>query len=229
MSTADRHAANKRTGLSQQDPGCLWRLVQNIHAYCAVAFLACAAVSWAAEGAETFSVRPARFLFAIEHDFLQPSDVAVSHDHRVYVADGVNQCVKVFDENGKFIRAIGAKGDGPGGLLSPLGIAIGNDGKLYVADSGNHRIQVFTASGLPDQTIPIPSTQGAAPPDPVDVAVDDREQRLYIVDNDNHRIAVYSLAQRRFLSSWGRRGAVSLTTPFSLPLAGTGPSLSLTC
>lgn len=158
----------------------------------------------AAAGA--YPVLPARYLYSIEHDFLQPSDVAVGRDRRIFVADGVNHCIKVFDEHGAFLMTIGGTDDEPGKLHSPLGIALGSDGSLFVADSGNRRIQVFAASGAPRQTIPLPAAQGMQPPDPVDVAFDDKELRLYIVDNDNHRIAVYSLPQQRFTAVWGTEG-----------------------
>lgn len=197
-----------------------FRLLAKIHVYCSIVLLACVASAEAGEAAASYRVLPARFLFSIEHDFLQPSDVAVGHDHRIYVADGVNHCIKVFDQSGTFLHAIGAKGDQPGRLLSPLGIALGADGKLYVADTGNHRVQVFSASGALEQIIPLPSTQSIYPPDPVDVALDDKDHHLYIVDNDNHRILVYSLVQRKFLASWGKEGEGrdSFNHPFFIAL-----------
>ena len=47
-----------------------------------------------------YTVYPARHLFDIEKDFLQPSDIAIGLDRRIYVLDGVNDCVKVFDDRG---------------------------------------------------------------------------------------------------------------------------------
>ncbi|MCX8045059.1 MAG: NHL repeat-containing protein [Desulfobacterota bacterium] len=159
------------------------------------------------EKATAYPVLPVRYLYSLEQGFLQPSDVAVAR-HRIYVADGVNHCIKVFDEHGSFLTSIGGKGDAPGKLNSPLGIALGTDGTLYVADSGNRRIQIFTASGKHEQTILLPKTPEMRPPDPVDVALDEKDQRLYIVDNDNHRISIYSLLQKRFTAAWGTEGEV---------------------
>ena len=41
-------------------------------------------------------------LYDITHDFSQPSDVSVSDDGLIYVLDGVNYKVKVFDQKGRF-------------------------------------------------------------------------------------------------------------------------------
>ena len=42
-------------------------------------------------------------LFDIEHDFKQPSDIAVSKDGFIYVVDGVNNKIQVFNQKGEFI------------------------------------------------------------------------------------------------------------------------------
>ncbi len=54
-------------------------------------------------------VIPARHLYDLEADFLYPSDVAVGAGGRVYVADGVNGQVKIFDSAGKFLSSFGEK------------------------------------------------------------------------------------------------------------------------
>ena len=45
-----------------------------------------------------FKVTRLKHLFYLENGLLQPSDVAVGKDHLIYVMDGVNNRVVVFDQ-----------------------------------------------------------------------------------------------------------------------------------
>jgi PKD repeat protein len=75
--------------------------------------------------------------------------LAVDSQNRVYITDGGNNRVQVFDSTGAYLTTIGGSwGMRTGQLRGPSGIAIGPDGSLYVADSDNHRIQKF-APGVP--------------------------------------------------------------------------------
>lgn len=65
---------------------------------------------------------------------------------RIYVVDAVDCAVKVFSRDGRFLRAVGRKGDGPGELSMPSGVAV-EDGGIAVADKLNFRIQRFDAEG----------------------------------------------------------------------------------
>ena len=64
----------------------------------------------------------------------------------LYVADAQDCAVKVFAKDGRFLRAIGRKGRGPGELNFPSGVAVGG-GKVHVADKLNRRIQTFDGEG----------------------------------------------------------------------------------
>jgi DNA-binding beta-propeller fold protein YncE len=153
-----------------------------------------------------YDITPVIHLFDLEADFLQPSDAAVGKDNRIYVMDGVNNLVKVFDEKGTYIFTFGGKGSSDGHFNSPLGITTDSQGYVYVADTGNHRVQVFNSFGKLHAIFEVKSQKGERPSDPVDLAVDEKRKRLYVVDNDNHRIMVYSLTDFRFLESWGSEG-----------------------
>jgi len=80
-----------------------------------------------------------------EDDFFhRPSDIEVDpHQSMIYVADSGNHRVLVFDFQGKFLKIIGNKGQGPAEFSNPTGIHILKDGGLAVADVGNNRIQIF--------------------------------------------------------------------------------------
>lgn len=149
---------------------------------------------------------PVRHLFDIRHDFSQPSDVAVSTNGMIYVVDGVNQCIKVFDGSGNFLFSFGEEGDGPGQFRYPLGMAIDGSGRLYVADSGNGRLQIFTDRGDFIRQIRLSNGHGAKAVDPTDVVVDSSATMAYVVDNDNHCILQIDLESGKQVATLGSAG-----------------------
>jgi len=64
------------------------------------------------------------------------------------IADAVDCAIKVFSTEGRFVRAVGRKGGGPGELNFPSGIAVGESG-IAVADKLNFRVQTFDRDGRP--------------------------------------------------------------------------------
>ena len=78
----------------------------------------------------------------------QPNDVAFAANGDLYISDGYgNDRVVVFDKNGKFVRAWGKLGTGPGEFSQPHSIALDSRGRVYVADRNNSRIQIFDPAG----------------------------------------------------------------------------------
>lgn len=155
--------------------------------------------------AYSVALTPVTHLFDIQHNFRQPSDVAVSGDGSIYVVDGVNQCIKTFDSKGKFLFSFGEAGTGPGQFNSPLGMDIDAAGRLYVADSGNRRVQIFSIKGRFLNEIRLESANGKEP-DPTDVAVDSEGTEIFVVDNDNHCIYKYDLKTFKLLEVIGHAG-----------------------
>ena len=144
-----------------------------------------------------------------------PSDVAVSRDGKIFVVDGVNHKIRVFNQKGKLISSFGSKGSGDGQFNSPLGIDIDSSGRLYIADSGNRRVQIFSPVGKFVAKINLPSNKNH-PADPTDVAVDDSRGRCYIVDNDNHYVLVYHLGTLELLKNF--KDNPSFRYPFLITL-----------
>lgn len=85
--------------------------------------------------------------------FNWPTDVAVTPDWTVYVADFGNNRIRVISPEGRVTTLAGsvagyADGRGTQARFSgPNGIALGPDGALYVADAGNARIRKVTPDG----------------------------------------------------------------------------------
>ena len=86
--------------------------------------------------------------------FDRPTGVAVAPNGDIFVSDGHapnqhnNARVMKFAKDGRFIKAWGHKGAGPGDFDEPHDIFIGgSQSRLYVADRRNNRIQVFDQDG----------------------------------------------------------------------------------
>jgi DNA-binding beta-propeller fold protein YncE len=83
--------------------------------------------------------------------FNQPSDVLVGNNGDIFVADGhdenSNARIVKFSKDGKFIKAWGKHGSGPGEFEVPHGLALDSRGRLFVADRSNNRIQIFDQDG----------------------------------------------------------------------------------
>ncbi len=131
-----------------------------------------------------------------------PSDVAVSNQ-RVYVVDGGNDRVAVFDPRGKFLFAFGGAGAEKGRMKGPVGITAGGEGKVYVADTGNQRVQVYDADGKYLAGFPVRSDGQAVRP--IDVAVDTRTGEIYVTGNNNHKVMVFNAAGE-LQREWGGNG-----------------------
>jgi hypothetical protein len=79
---------------------------------------------------------------ADEYTFARISGIAVDGAGRMFVADNEAHTVRIFSPDGKFIRAIGRSGQGPGEFVEPCCIALRGD-TLWVRDGGNARYDVF--------------------------------------------------------------------------------------
>ena len=85
--------------------------------------------------------------------FRFPADVAFAADGRCYVADAVNDRIRVIAPDGTVATLAGSSygyGDGRGTAARfrrPSALAVAADGRCYVADTGNHAIRRVDADG----------------------------------------------------------------------------------
>ena len=83
--------------------------------------------------------------------FNGPSGVAVAPNGDIFVGDGhgagTNARVVKFSKDGKFIKAWGKMGSGPGEFDTLHSLAMDSRRRLFVADRGNSRIQIFDQDG----------------------------------------------------------------------------------
>ena len=79
--------------------------------------------------------------------FLDPFGIVAGVDGFVYVTDRARHQILVFEESGRFVRAMLRVGAGHERLWKPGGIVQRSDGNLIVVDWGNHRLKMFRPDG----------------------------------------------------------------------------------
>jgi hypothetical protein len=90
-----------------------------------------------------------------EEQFARIVATAFDAEDNLYVLDGDNGRVIVFDRTGRFVRQFGRKGEGPGELRFPFTMTITRDGHVVVLDPGNRALVVYDREGEYVRNLPI--------------------------------------------------------------------------
>jgi len=99
-------------------------------------------------------VRTIGGLDADEHQsFYEPNDILLDSAGNIYVLDSGNARIQKFDRDGRFIKTIGRRGQGPGEFRGAYYMDLDRDKNLIVADYGARRIEIISPEGLPLKTI----------------------------------------------------------------------------
>lgn len=115
--------------------------------------------------------------------FYFPNGLAVAGDGRVFVSDGDNRRVQVFDDAGEFQAFIDTSG-------VPRGIAIDPEQRLYVVDAVAHTVDIYDLKG---ERLTQFGSRGFGPGQfnfPNDVALDGKG-KIFVTDRDNNQIQVW--------------------------------------
>ncbi len=151
-------------------------------------------------------------------NFISPISVAVDNDKRIYVCDSLKCNVQVFDNEGKYLYAVGKFGTYTLGskdptFLMPVSVAVDQGGNLVVLDAKSCSVQVITRNG---QVI----TRFGEPASPSTGRIEsgaggffhpqaltlDKNDNIYISDTGNHRVRVFNSAGK-VLNKFGIQGA----------------------
>ncbi len=124
--------------------------------------------------------------------FNLPRDIAVGRDGRIYVVDGANFRVQVFESDGTYFNTFGSIGVYPGHFSRPKGVATDPDGNVYVTDTAFGNFQIFNADG---QLLLFVGTrsetmQPARYMLPAGIGVDE-DGRVYMVDQFFRKVDVF--------------------------------------
>jgi hypothetical protein len=89
-------------------------------------------------GGGTFHGRNQKYRFG------RQTDVAFDQQGNIFVSDGYFDArVVKYDKNGRFVKAVGTRGNGNLQFNTPHSIATDFQGNVYVGDRGNARVQVL--------------------------------------------------------------------------------------
>ena len=79
-----------------------------------------------------------------KYRFGRQTDVAFDQQGNIFVSDGYFDArVVKYDKNGRFVKAVGTRGNGNLQFNTPHSIATDFQGNVYVGDRGNARVQVL--------------------------------------------------------------------------------------
>ncbi|MBF0152825.1 MAG: 6-bladed beta-propeller [Magnetococcales bacterium] len=125
-------------------------------------------------------------------------DVAVGPDGLLYVIDGGNFRVQVFDQNGKFVRGFGSVGRRLGQFARPKGLALDKDNNIYISDASHANFQIFNKEG---QLLMFVGSRGTESEQakyllPAMITVDE-DGRIYMVDQGFRKVDVFRPAHMK--------------------------------
>lgn len=80
-------------------------------------------------------------------EFNLPRDTAIGKNGQIYVVDGGNFRVQIFDRNGKYLQSFGSVGKQLGNFARPKEIASDPEGNVYVVDAAFGNFQIFNPEG----------------------------------------------------------------------------------
>jgi hypothetical protein len=85
---------------------------------------------------------------AADDDLLfAPVDIDADPEGTIYVLDGRDAVIRLFDKDGRFVRTIGRKGQGPGEFEGPACMDVAPDGRIIVVDQSLMRLTVMAQNG----------------------------------------------------------------------------------
>ena len=84
---------------------------------------------------------------------IQSSALTVDNYGNVYIIDGMDQSIKVFDEKGEFKYKFGKSGQGPGEFVRAQSIVVTKD-NIFVSDAGRRVVSKFDLDGTFVDNIP---------------------------------------------------------------------------
>ncbi len=124
--------------------------------------------------------------------FNLPRDVAIGKDGRLYVVDGGNFRIQVFDTEGKFLRSFGQVGLQMGSFARPKEATVDPQGNLYVIDAAFANFQIFN----PDDELLLTIGGGGGDGGPGGYTMPsgifvDEDGRIYVVDQLYRKLDVY--------------------------------------
>lgn|GEM_PF-370484 len=141
-------------------------------------------------------------------DMQQPSALAVDQQSQVYILDGLNQRVVIFDDSGRKIKSVALSLSGNDSHTAPMDMVI-DKATWLIADPDQHRILRFSPQGKLLEKIVLEGLHRPTLklPEPIALSLD--EDVLYWSDRANHQICRQSLKEKGLANCFGQYGESS--------------------
>lgn len=126
----------------------------------------------------------------------------------MYVTDGGNHRVQVFDGFGNYLWQFGSSGSGNGEFNSLGSLTIDSGGNIFVADNGNNRVQKFDSSGTYVSQFGSVGSGDGEFNGPNGIVLDN-SSKVWVVDSSNSRVQKFDSSgayQSQFGSGGGGDG-----------------------
>ena len=129
-------------------------------------------------------------------EFNLPRDVSIGADGLLYVVDGGNFRVQVFQPDGTFVRVFGGIGRQGGQFSRPKEVATDIEGNIYIVDTAFGNFQIFTPEGKLLLSVGSRSERDGMAKYmlPSGIAVDG-DGRVYVVDQYFRKVDIYRPAK----------------------------------
>ncbi len=121
-----------------------------------------------------------------------PREATIAEDGNLYVVDGGNFRVQVFNQQGEYLKTFGEIGRRSGQFSRPKGIGADKNGNIYIVDTAFGNFQIFNPQG--ELLLAVGSRNSAPGPAtfmlPAGLAVDE-DGRIYMVDQYFKKVDVF--------------------------------------
>ena len=134
-------------------------------------------------------ISPHKIITSRDDSFGQLRGIACSNNGMWAVADWINNCVHVFDNQDYLINRLGGRGNRNGQFEYPCDVAFDDNNELYVTDSHNHRVQKFDLHG--NYLLQFGGKGASEGQLNCPVGITAYHNKVYVADRVNQRISVF--------------------------------------
>ena len=138
-----------------------------------------------------------------------PRDIEVDARGWIYVVDGGNFRIQVFDDSGDFVHQVGQLGRQYGHFARPKGVALDKDGNIYASDAAHGNFQIFDGQGQLLLFVGNRSENFDRASYMLPAGIDvDEDGRVYMIDQYFRKLDIYRPASIKenegFVGAWAR-------------------------
>jgi sugar lactone lactonase YvrE len=119
-----------------------------------------------------------------------PAAMSLKDSTLLWIADGLNDCIKKFDRQGNLLLRFGSHGSDSGHFNQPCGVALDWKGRIWITDRLNHRIQVFDTTGTFLFGFGGQGQDSGKLNSPTGIAIT-QNKRVWVSDTKNNQVQVF--------------------------------------